>query len=512
MTFHSILFSEPDSSAQVTSVVPACFPDLNLDQLVDSITATKQEYSLEPFFFTPLKNPDAVAYRHEILHDIDNRALFGSILDFAARMRIVRAHLAQGEKLHSRYQKKRWFLDAVEVYVDAVDGFGRHLSGIDFKSRGFLAFREYLRDYLASEQYSHLHAWAKKLKHDLDQVSYCFLIKGSTVRVRKYDLEKDYSEEVLQTFEKFAQGAVRDYRIKRLEDPGMNHVEESVLEMVAKLYPEIFSDLDEFCRVNTAFLSEAVTRFDREIQFYVSYVEFIAPFKAAGLPFCYPTVSKESKEVLATDAYDLALASRLAHNGDENPIVCNDLRLAGRERIIVVSGPNQGGKTTFARMFGQLHWLGSLGLLVPARESRVCVFDCLFTHFEREETIENLRGKLQDELARIHEILTHATPDSIVIMNEIFTSTTVADAVFLGKKIIERIVQLDLRCVCVTFLDELASFGPQTVSMVSTVVPENPALRTYKILRRPADGLSYAISIAEKYRLTYPLLKERVRL
>ncbi len=96
-------------------------------------------------------------------------------------------------------------------------------------------------------------------------------------------------------------------------------------------------------------------------------------------------------------------------------------------------------------------------------------------------------------------------------MNEIFSSATLKDAIYLGTKIIDRIVQLDALCVCVTFIDELTLLSDKIVSAVSTVVPERPAIRTYKILRKPADGLAYAMSIAEKYRLTRRQIIERIR-
>jgi DNA mismatch repair ATPase MutS len=510
MIFHSILFERNENSIKKETLeAPAFFVDLNLDQVIDAITAGRQEYNLKPFFYTSLNDVDAVKYRHEIMRDLENEILFEHIKSFAQKMRTMRQHLALVDKLHYKYNKEGWFLETIDIYCDAVHRLVHELTLADLKSRGFLAFREYLTNYANSGRFTSLLAETKKLKADLSAVKYCLLIKGNGIKVRKYESEIDYSTEVEETFEKFKQYAVKDYRVKFSHASGMNHVDAQIVDFVARLYPDIFLNLDNYCAKNGNYLNETIVVFDREIQFYIAYLEYVAIFKRAGLKFCYPQISIQSKEVYDYEGFDLALADKLVM--EKSSVVCNDFYLKDKERIFVVSGPNQGGKTTFARTFGQLHYLASIGCPVPGREALLFLFDRLFTHFEKEENIKNLRGKLQDDMVRIHYILNQATSNSIIIMNEIFTSTTLNDAVFLGKKLIKKIMRLDLLCVCVTFIDELASLSEKTVSMVSTVVPENPALRTYKILRRPADGLSYAISIAEKYRLTYDCLKERIK-
>lgn len=509
LSFPSVLGAGDGPAAAGDGEAAAYFGDLNLDQVVDAVTRGREDYDLESFFSTRLVTPDAVAYRHEVFRDLENGAVRSSIAAFGEEMRRMRGQLARGERGRYRYEKEAWFLDAVETYGAAVRGLARDLEDTDVGSRGLRAVREYVGDYVGSERFATLLSETRQVREALAGVRYTLTIRGNRVRVGRYAFEPDYSAEVEQTFARFRQGRVEGHSITLPSSPEMNQVEATVLDLVARLHPEAFSALDGYRERHADYLDDGVAAFDREVQFYLAYLEHVERLTGAGLAFCLPHVSRESKELRARDAFDIALAAKLV--AKRSPVVTNDLQLDDPERILVVSGPNQGGKTTFARMFGQLHHLAAVGCPVPGRKARLFLCDRLFTQFEKEENLSNLSGKLEDDLVRMHDILTGATPDSIVIMNETFTSTTLSDALVLGRAVLEQMVELDLLCVYVTFVDRLASLGETTVSMVSTVLPDDPASRTYKVMRRPADGLAYAAAIAEKYGLAPDSLRERLR-
>jgi DNA mismatch repair protein MutS len=231
MTFQSILFEKPeDRVTNDAPEAPVFFVDLNLDQIVEAITAGRAEYNLKPFFYRSLGNIDAIHYRREIMQHLENGLLYGHIRSFAQRMRAMREDLVQADKRYYQYQKQSWFLDAVEIYCDAINCLAHDLAAADLKSRGFLACRQYLVNYAVSEPFMALLAETQKLKADLSTVKYCLLIKDNGFKLRKYESETDYSAKVEETFHKFKQGAVKDYSVKFSEWPDMNHVEAKALE------------------------------------------------------------------------------------------------------------------------------------------------------------------------------------------------------------------------------------------------------------------------------------------
>jgi hypothetical protein len=462
---------------------------------------------LRPLFLTPLVSAESVNYRQDVFRDLEDPALAAHIRAFSKGLRIMREHLAHGD-LSSKYRKLRWFAGAVGVYCDAVSELTSALATTDLRSQGFKGLSEYLAAYVKSAEFTTLIADTEKITGEVAAITYRLHVGADQVQVAKAGErpEADYAAEIGALFARFRAGPATEYAFSISASAAMTELEGAVLDTVAQVYPRVFAALEKYATKHAAYLDATIAVFDREIHFYLKYLAYVADLRSRGLALCLPVVSADSRAISGHDAFDLALAHRLH---DTAAIVTNDFFLDDPERILVITGPNQGGKTTFARMFGQMHFLASLGLPVPGRDAALQLTDQVLTHFQRQEKVENQRSELEIGLQHVHKLLERATAGSLIILNEVFSSTSLDDAVFLNRAVLARVSDLDALCVCVTFLDELSTLNEKTVSMVSTVDPDDPDVRTYKVVRRPANGLAYAAAIAAKYRLSYDSVKRR---
>ena len=506
-SFTSILFPGPEAEPGIETA-PGCFPDLHLDEIVDAVTIGEVNEHLKTFFHAPLHEVSAVDYRHQVFHDLQRPQTREPIQNFVDSIRTTRREVGRAAKLWHPLQQQGWLAHAVDSYCRAITQLRDDLNGVQLTSQGLQRFFDHVAAYTDSDTFRTLAHDTAALHAALREVRYTVHIQGLRVHVEKFQEQSDYSVGVVQTFERFATEVRDDYHIAFKNYPDMNHVEEQILECVAKLYPDTFSLLAAYCARNEQFIEATIGRFEREVRFYLAYLEFVRRMGSAGLAFTYPEVTAEPASLSVENAFDLALAIKSA--AEDKPVVTNDFRLSDGERILVVTGPNQGGKTTFARTVGQCAYLASLGCPIPARRARVMLPDRVYTHFERQETLATLHGKLDDELVRIHDILCHATATSIIVMNESFSSTTVKDALLIGTEVLQRIVDLNCAAVYVSFLDELAELSQACVSMVGDVDPDDPTQRTFTFTRRPADGLAYAAALAHKYGLNHDVLRRRV--
>lgn len=513
-TAPSILYLGDRDPGGWAATEPACFRDLNLDQVVAGITANRPS-ELMPLYRTPLADVDSIAYRQEIFADLADPDVRHAVDTFARRRVVAQFDDRTGELrsddggFRHRY-RQRWFLNSADEYCSAVSDFESNLRAAPIRSRGLLALREYVTSYLDSARFRALRQETADLETGLGRIRYVLAIRGDRLTVAPDDgsggVGGDSGMRIAATFRRFHEGSGPTGPDPRPDWD--DYAAAGVLDLVARLYPELFAAVDDFCTRRRNYLDPVIRRYDRDIQFYLAYLTYIEPLRRTGLPFSRPQVSATDKAEQALETFDLALAARLQTDGGR--VVVNDITLVDPERILVITGPNNGGKTTLARTVGQLHWLARIGCPVPGRDCRLFLCDRILTHFPPAGDGPSSTGRLQTELDRLRADLRVATPATLIILNEMFASTTAADAALLGRRVLEIITSLDALCVCVTFLEELTRLNAKVVSMVGTVVPGDPATRTHRVVRRPADGRAYARALAEKYGLDFDHLIEEL--
>ncbi|MDN5789764.1 MAG: hypothetical protein L0H25_02685 [Micrococcales bacterium] len=188
-----------------------------------------------------------------------------------------------------------------------------------------------------------------------------------------------------------------------------------------------------------------------EVGFYVGCLNLHDRLAAASLPTCRPQICPDPRGMVwARGLYDPGLCLSGAP-----AVIGNDID-AGDADIVVITGANQGGKSTFLRALGLSQLMAQAGMFVAADAYRAPVRTGVFTHFKRQEDASMTSGKLDEELHRMSEIADEVSPGAVILFNESFSSTNEREGSQIAREVIRALREAKVRIAFVTHQYDLA--------------------------------------------------------
>ncbi len=228
----------------------------------------------------------------------------------------------------------------------------------------------------------------------------------------------------------------------------------------------------------------------RELAFYIGVSNLYTYLKELGAPTCFPKVlSKGEKTYIFSELYDPTLTITLKKKAVGNSLTAKD------KNLFIITGANQGGKTTFLRSIGIAQIMMQTGIFVSAENFLAPIQEDIFTHFRKEEDRTMESGKLDEELKRISQIINKITPDTLILFNESFSSTNEKEGSEIAKQIISALVESGVTVFFVTHMYSFSSslYKKDRKDILFLCAKRGPnGIRTFKIIEGPPQRTGYA--------------------
>ena len=288
----------------------------------------------------------------------------------------------------------------------------------------------------------------------------------------------------------------------------MDRISDHILSKTVKTLKEVLNKYVGLSIMN-------ITALIPEFLYYVRWAEYIRRHVDNGFVFSKASLlqNKDDARMRAQSFYNLKLADFVKSFSD---IVVNDLDFDDSKNLYLLTGANRGGKTTITQAVGLLYVLAQGGIFVPAQKFSFAPVDDIFTHYPADEDKTLDYGRLGEECKRFRELFAECTPESLLLLNETFSTTSFEEGFFIAKDAVRAILKKGTRCIYNTHMHKLAadieSLNAESaaegakVKAESLVALSDGGQRSFKVKVAPPQGMSYARDIAEKYGVTYEML------
>ena len=226
-----------------------------------------------------------------------------------------------------------------------------------------------------------------------------------------------------------------------------------------------------------------------ELAFYLGCLNLHERLEQKGEPACFPEPLAEDQLALTTSGlYDICLTLHI-----QDRAVGNELDADGKS-LVMITGANQGGKSTLLRSLGLAHLMMQAGMFTGARSFRASICSGIFTHYKREEDTAMEGGKLDEELSRMSQIAGQIAPRAILLCNESFASTNEREGSEIARQVIRAMLDKQIKVFFVTHMYELAQgfYSQQPGAALFLRAEREPdGRRTFKLLEGGPLPTSY---------------------
>ena len=392
--------------------------------------------------FTPLLAPELLKYRHETLRDVlahpeETMRLYRICLE-ADHMREGTVNWLQNYDVSTTYQGAVNYLLNFSTLLRLLRSAAAEYTPL-FKSAGFLALFRTLQEELSDE-------YLESVKRELEGqklVDGVFFSARLNEALESVDYVMHRREKSIKDLNPFS-GQL--YRL------GKEANDDKAGDDLTVRQERAINRVSNALAQSAEYLASFFDRLRKELAFYVGGLRFTQKMEELGMPWCIPELTAADSDSRSwEELYDVSLVYR-----NKAAVVGNTLT-AEHKNLYIVTGANQGGKTTFLRSFGQAQLMAQCGLPVGAKAYTAPYRRAVFTHFRQEEDRFLKSGKLDKELEWMDRIADHVQSGDLVLFNESFASTNEREGSEIGREITEALVESGVEVVSVSHLHLFAA-------------------------------------------------------